>query len=186
MVPIQSLWAPILVAAVAVFVVSSIVHMVLRYHNRDYRALPREAETLAGLRQASLTPGMYFFPHASNPKEMGSPEMLAKYQEGPVGHLTVMPSRAPAMGKHLTQWFLFCVLVSVFAACIAGAVLAPGADNRAVFHVIALASFLAYGVGRMTDSIWMGHPWSATAKQLFDGLLYALATAAAFCWLWPR
>ena len=186
MVPIVSLWMPIAVAAVLVFVVSAIVHMVLRYHNSDYRALPREAETLAGLRQAALTPGMYVFPHCANPKEMSSPEMVARYKQGPVGHLTVMASSPPAMGKHLSQWFVYCVLVGFFTAYLAGHTLAPGARYLAVFRVTGAAAFMAYGLGRATDSIWMGHPWKSTVKQLFDGLLYALVTAGAFGWLWPR
>ena len=186
MVTIVSLWIPIVVAAALVFVVSSIVHMVLRYHNSDYRALPHEAETLAGLRQAGLTPGMYFFPHCADPKQMSSPEMIAKYRQGPVGHVTVIPSAPPAMGKHLAQWFAYCMLVSLFAAYLAGRTLAPGAHYLAVFRVAGAAAFMAYGLGRLTDSIWMGHPWSSTLKQLFDGLLYALVTAGAFGWLWPR
>jgi hypothetical protein len=28
--------------------------------------------------------------------------------------------------------------------------------------------------------------WSATLKNMFDGLLYALVTAGTFGWLWPR
>ncbi len=186
MVPLAELWLPIAVAAALVFVASAVVHMVLRYHNSDYRALPREAETLAGLRQAGLTPGMYMFPHCADPKEMSSPAMAAKYVAGPVGQLTVMPSVTPKLGKHLAQWFVFCLVVGLFTAYIAGHALAPGAHYLAVFRVAGAVAFMAYGVGRGTDSIWMGHPWPATLKQLFDGLLYALVTAGAFGWLWPR
>jgi hypothetical protein len=31
----------------------------------------------------------------------------------------------------------------------------------------------------------MARPWSVTAKNLFDGLLYALVTGGTFGWLWP-
>jgi hypothetical protein len=41
-------------------------------------------------------------------------------------------------------------------------------------------------MGRVVESIWMARPWSATAKNLFDGLLYSLVTAGTFGWLWPR
>jgi len=40
MVPLTGPWLPILLAAVIVFVGSSILHMVLRYHGSDYRQLP--------------------------------------------------------------------------------------------------------------------------------------------------
>ena len=32
----------------------------------------------------------------------------------------------------------------------------------------------------------MARAWSTTLKNVFDGLLYALVTAGAFGWLWPR
>ena len=37
MVPLSTLWVPILVSAVLVFVASSFIHMVLPYHKGDYR-----------------------------------------------------------------------------------------------------------------------------------------------------
>jgi hypothetical protein len=78
MIPILGLWLPIVVAAVLVFVASSILHMVLTYHRRGYKQLPRKAETLEGLRRADLSPGLYFFPYSASAKEMGTPEMQEK------------------------------------------------------------------------------------------------------------
>ena len=40
MVAITSLWLPIVLAAVAVFIVSSFMHTVLGYHWNDYRSVP--------------------------------------------------------------------------------------------------------------------------------------------------
>ena len=42
MIYISTLWLPILVSAVFVFIVSSIIHMVLKYHRNDYKQLPDE------------------------------------------------------------------------------------------------------------------------------------------------
>jgi hypothetical protein len=39
---ITSLWLPILLSAVAVFVASSIVHMVMPWHKGDYQKVPDE------------------------------------------------------------------------------------------------------------------------------------------------
>jgi len=36
MVPIMALWLPILLSAVFVFIISSIIHMVLKYHQNDF------------------------------------------------------------------------------------------------------------------------------------------------------
>ena len=37
MVPLTTLWFPILLSVVIVFVASSVMHMVLLYHKSDYR-----------------------------------------------------------------------------------------------------------------------------------------------------
>ena len=44
MLTLASLWLPIVLAAVAVFVVSSLIHMVFRWHASDYRKLSNEDE----------------------------------------------------------------------------------------------------------------------------------------------
>lgn len=186
MIPILDLWVPIVVAAVAVFLVSSLLHMLLTYHRSDYRALPREAETLDGLRRAGLTPGLYVFPHASSTKETATPEMRKKYEQGPVGMMTVMPNQAANMGKHLGLWFLFCVLVGLFVAYLAGRTLTVGAPSSVVCRFVGPAAFLAYGLAELVNPIWKGQTWSSTLKNIFDGLVYSLVTAGAFAWLWPR
>ena len=45
---------------------------------------------------------------------MGSPEMLEKYGQGPVGLVTVLPSGPPAMGKALGLWFAFWTMIVLF------------------------------------------------------------------------
>ena len=186
MTSVLSLWLPIVVAAVAVFVVSAIAHMVLTYHRSDYRQLPREDDTMAALRLAGLTPGLYHFPWCPSPKEMSKPEVQAKFAQGPVGMLTVMPSGQPNMGKYLGIWFVYTLLVSLGIAFVAGAVLAPGADRGTVACVTGGIAFLVYALANMVDSIWKGFPWAMTAKNVLDGVLYAVATAAVFAWLWPH
>jgi hypothetical protein len=44
---------------------------------------------------------------------------------------------------------------------------------------------LGYGFGSASNSVWKSVPWSTTFKFCFDALLYALATGAAFAWMWP-
>jgi hypothetical protein len=186
MVPLTDLWLPILVAAVLVFVASSIVHMVLGYHKSDYKQLPNESELLKGLREAKLEPGNYHFPYCRDPKDMSAPEMQEKYRSGPVGFVNLFPNQQPAMGKYLGQWFGFCLLASVFVAYLTGRTVATGVDYLAVFRIAGTAAFMCYGMGAIINSIWKGQLWSVTAKELFDGLLYACVTAGAFGWLWPR
>jgi hypothetical protein len=185
MVPLTALWLPILLAAIIVFVASAIMHMVLPYHRSDYQKLPDEDKLLAALRAAGLKRGLYVFPFCTQ-KEMKSPAMIEKYNQGPVGMLTVFPSGPPAMPKLLTMWFVYCLLVGFFVAFLTGHTLPPGADHRAVFHAVLIAAFLAYGMGHLVNSIWAGQPWSVTIKHVIDGLIYSLLTAGTFGWLWPR
>ena len=186
MIPILDLWLPIVVAAVLVFVVSSILHMALTYHRRDYKQLPNEAETLEGLRRGGIPPGFYFFPYAAGAKEMGTPEMQEKYRQGPVGILIARPAGAPTMGKHLALWFGYCLLVGIFVAYLAGRTLPAGLEYLEVFRFAGTVAFLAYGLGSIVNSIWMSVPWGNTLRALIDGLIYALLTAGVFGWLWPN
>lgn len=186
MVTLTQLWLPIVLSAVGVFIVSSIVHMVLKYHASDWGKLENEDAVMAALRQAGgLPPGNWAIPRPQDMKDMGSPEMMEKYQQGPVAMLNVWPNRPPAMGKSLVQWFLFILLISFFVAYLTGRTVAAGADYLAVFRVAGTVGFMAYGLGEISDSIWKGQSWSTTAKSLFDALLYGLTTAGFFGWLWP-
>ncbi len=106
MVSIMSLWLPILLSAVIVFVVSSIIHMLLPYHRSDFKKVPSEDEVMDALRKFNIPPGDYVIPRAGSPKEMGTPEFTEKTTKGPVAFMTVMPSGPPSMGGSLVQWFI--------------------------------------------------------------------------------
>ncbi len=54
-----------------------------------------------------------------------------------------------------------------------------------VFRTTAAVAVLGYAVSNIPDSIWKGVTWEITAKFVFDGVIYGLLTALAFCWLWP-
>ena len=179
------LWLPILLSAAAVFIVSSFLHMVIPIHKNDYATLPGEANVLEAMRAQGVKPGQYAFPRPSSMKEMGSPEMIAKYNEGPVGFMHVMPSSPPAMGKLLTQWFLFSILISIFAAYIAGLTLSRGSDYMVVFRITSTVAALGYGFAQISESIWKGQKMSTTLKFIFDGIIYGLVTGGVFGWMWP-
>ena len=185
MVPLTALWLPILLSAIIVFIASSIMHMVLPYHRSDYQRLPDEDKVLGMLRPIGLKRGLYVFPFCTQ-KEMKTPAAIEKYNQGPVGMLTVFPSAPPAMPKFLGLWFAYCLLIGFFVAYLTGRTVAPGTQYLAVFRVAGTAAFLAYGLGHVTNSIWGGQPWSVTIKHVLDGLVYGLLTAGTFGWLWPR
>lgn len=185
MVSLTALWLPIALSAVAVFVASSIIHMVFRYHNSEYRQLPDEGAVLAAMRSAGISPGFYSFPYAASMKEMGSPEMMEKYKQGPMGTANINPNGPPAMGKHLAQWFAYTLLVGLFAAYVASRTLDPATHYLQVFRVVGCSSFMAYAFAHLSDAVWNMKPWGMALKHSFDGLVYSLLTAGIFGWLWP-
>lgn len=186
MVPLTSLWAPILLAAVIVFVASAVAHMVLPYHHKDWRKLPAEAETMDALRPLNIPPGDYMMPCGEGPSSMKDPAFIEKMKKGPVALLTVRPAGMPGMGGNLAQWFVLTLVVSVFAGYVASRALGPGADYLDVFRFAGTVAFAGYGLGQFDSSIWYWRSWSTTLKNVFDGLVYSLLTAGTFGWLWPK
>ena len=186
MVSLGSLWLPILLSAVLVFVVSSIIHMVLKYHASDYKQLPNEDVVRAAIRSGNPEPRQYIIPYCREMKEMNSPEMQKNFTEGPVAVLNLKRPGPPTMGGALVQWFLYSLVISFFIAYIAAHSIAPNTPYLGVFRIVGAIGFLAYAAAQVPQSIWMGKPWSITWKEILDGLIYGLVTAGTFGWLWPR
>lgn len=183
---ITLLWLPVLVAAVFVFVASSLIHMVFKWHNGDYRALANEDEVRAAIRAGTPAPGLYTLPHCTDMKAMQNQDMQDKYREGPVALLTVTPSGLPNMGRILGAWFLLNLAVAAVAAVVS--LHAFGANADAACRAACLGgvvAFMSYGIGSVSNGIWMGRTWTAVAKDILDAAIYGVVTGLAFCWLWP-
>jgi hypothetical protein len=185
MMQLSSLWMPILVSAVLVFVASSVIHMAPLWHRNDYPRAPQEDRLMEALRPLAIPPGDYMVPRASGSTEMRSPDYAAKVNQGPVLILTVLPNGMISMGASLAQWFAYSAVVSLFAGYIASRALGPGADYLDVFRFAGTTAFAGYALGMYQMSIWYKRSWSLTLKSTFDGLIYALVTAGTFGWLWP-
>ncbi|MGA9365711.1 MAG: hypothetical protein WBW16_15220 [Bacteroidota bacterium] len=186
MVGIIELWLPILLSAVIVFVVSSIIHTVTPWHKSDYPKLPNEDKVMDALRPFTIPPGDYMIPRPSSSKDMRSPEFLEKMKKGPVVIFTVIPSGPHKMGKNLVTWFLYSVVVGIFAAYVAGRALPPGSEYLHVFRFAGTTAFVGYSLALWQMSVWYHRSWSTTIKATIDGLIYGLLTAGTFGWLWPR
>jgi hypothetical protein len=186
MVPVMSLWLPILVSAVIVFVGSSVIHMVLTYHRNDFKKIPNEDDALEALRRLNIPPGDYGVPCAQSPDQMRRPEFQAKMKTGPIVFMTVMAGGSASLGKSLVFWFIYSLLVGLFSGYIASRALAPGADYLNVFQFVGTSAFMGYSFALLQWSIWYHRNWGTTIKSVADGLFYALLTAGTFGWLWPR
>ena len=185
MTSIVSLWLPILLSAVAVFVVSSVIHMMSPWHKSDYPRVPDEDAFRHAVGPMAIPPGDYMIPRPESRDDLRSPEFAEKMRAGPRVIMTVLPGGDFSMTKNLVQWFLYLLLVSLFAAGIAGSALPPGSDEHSIIHFVTLCAFVGYVLALWQMSIWYSRSWWTTLKSTFDGLIYALVTAAIFVWLWP-
>lgn len=186
MISIFSLWLPILLSAVVVFVLSALVHMVLGYHANDLRGLPDENAVLEAFRKWNIPAGEYVAPRPASMKDARSPEFDEKVKTGPGVLLRVWAGRNPSMGPYLLKWFIFCIVVSAIAAYVASRAVAPGAPYLSVFRFAGTTAFCCYAVGGWSDTIWYGRSVSTSLKNTFDGLLFAAFTGGVFGWLWPQ
>jgi hypothetical protein len=183
MVSLVDLWLPILLSAVLVFVASSVIHMALRWHSKDFRKLAAEDAVMDALRQFNLAPGDYAAPLPESMAHMSSPEFKAKYARGPSFALTILVDTS--IGRNLVKWFIYSLVIALFAAYVASLVLPAGAPYMTVFRVTGTVAFAGYALALWQNWIWYSRSLGYTVRTTIDGLLYALLTGGAFGWLWP-
>lgn len=185
MVSLTSLWLPILLSAVLVFIASSVIHMALRYHKHDYDKSAKEDALLDTLQ--GVPPGEYFLPYMVGMESAKDPVVQAKLARGPRAMVRVMSGgMATAFRNSLIGWFIFALVVSLFAAYLTSRALAPGAEYMEVFRFAATTAFMGYGLSQMQESIWFERRWGNTLRNLLDALIYGLLTGGVFGWLWPN
>ena len=186
MTELSALWLPILLAAVFCFFLSAIIHMGPLWHQKDFPAVPNEERARAAIGPLAIPPGEYMMPRCATHAESRSPEFIQKMNEGPVWLITVRPNGMIGMGGMLGGWFVYLLIVVVFAAYVSSHALAPGAHYLEVFRFVGTTAFMGLALAQIPNSIWYGRKWSTTFKHLLDGLIYALVTAGTFGWLWPK
>lgn len=184
MTPLASLWLPIVLTIVFIFIASSLVHTVLPWHKSDWAPFPDEDGVRRALGPMRLPPGDYVIPHCTSMKETATPEFKAKLAEGPVMMATVRPSEG-GMAPMFIGWTLAVAAATLIVACVAASTLAPGTETRQVWHLTALVTFGMYAFGSWPQSIWLGRKWSSAVKDTFDALIYAAITACTFGAFWP-
>lgn len=189
MITIGTLWTPILLSAVLVFVASFLAWVVSPHHKSDWKKLPDEEAVRAAMNKMSgqkLEPGQYVIPYAADQSAMQDEGYLKKCSEGPVGILTLREPGPPTMGKQIAMSFVYYVVISISVAYVTGRTLSEGAPYLSVFRLAGTVAWMAYAGAFFQAAIWFGRPWGPTLKEVLDGLVYALLTAGAFGWLWPR
>jgi hypothetical protein len=185
MTGLSALWMPILLSAVVVFIASSLIHMASPWHKSDYPKMANEDQVMDALRPLAIPAGDYFFPRPAGRDDMGLAAFAEKMKRGPVAVMTVMPGYM-SMGRNLSLWFGYIVVISAFAAYVAGRAVPPGTVYLQVFRFVGATAFIGYAAALWQMSIWYHRAWMTTIKSTVDGLIYAALTAGVFGWLWPR
>ncbi len=178
---IMSLWLPILVSAVVIFIAGAVIWMAMPWHKTDFRKTADEEAVRAALK--STGPGMYTVPNCPDAAAFKDPEMQQKLVDGPQAFITVVPSGLPKMGGKLVMMFGYNLLVAIVCAYLLSRTVTADADYLTVFRVTGNIAFIAYGFAYIQESIWFGRRWSATVKNLGDALIYAVLTGGVFGWL---
>jgi len=178
MVTLTSLWMPILLGTAVSFAAGALLHMFVKHHRGDFKALPNEDAGLQALSSLQLTPGDYFIPHPGSSRTQGGAPITAL--------MTVLRPGGMQLGSALVQWVLYQLLVTLLCAYVASRTLPFAAPYLNVFRVVGTVGFMAYSMAYMHESIWWQRSWAITIKYMIDGLIYALLTAGVFGWLWPR
>jgi hypothetical protein len=182
---LPQLWLPILATAVFIFIASSLIHMVLKWHNSDYRKLANEDDVRAAIRAGMPAPGLYVLPHCAEMKDMQNADVMQKFVEGPVGFVTLRQPGSPRIGASLIQWFVFTVVITAAAAGLAVQTYGIGGNAHHAAHMIGVVTLLVYSSGSVPEGIWMAKPWKSVLMHGIDGAIYATISALTFMWLWP-
>ena len=185
MVSVTTLWLPILVSTVFVFITSNLVWMVFQLHKNDWKQLPDEEAFRQVMNTQNLETAEYSFPFSSGPEDWKSEAWQSKFNEGPVGFLTLMPKGDMSMGKNMALWITYVAIIEVFIAYLTGLARADGAAFMEVFQVAGAAGVLGFAGAVAPEAIWLGRQWSNVFRTMFDGIVYGLISAATFAWLWP-
>ena len=180
-----SLWLPILLSAVVVWIVSAIVWTALPHHKQDFIGLPDEDGFIDFLRKSGIQRGNYVFPDFRGREAMKSEKICKVLEEGPVGHLSVWKSPVTMGGKMVGTFFVYLV-VSTLIAYLGAVALPKAADFAKVFQVVGTAGILAYCFAFIPNNIWFGVYPRTIIASVIDGIVYGAITGAIFAWRWPH
>jgi hypothetical protein len=182
---VTQLWMPIVLSAVLVFILSALAWTVMPHHKKDFTGLPNADAVQAVMREQPPAPGQYAIPWVGEMRGLEDPVVREKMMQGPRAYITVIPNGMPSMGPMMAQSVVFYLIVSVFVGYVSWHALAPGVEYLEVFRIAGTTASMAYIMATVPESIWFGRPWANFGRQALDGLVFGLATAGVFGWLWP-
>lgn len=159
---------------IAMFVVSTLLHVATPLANTGISKLGHEQAVLDAMKLGVEKPGLYFFPWV----DPNDPKMMEKSAElmkaNPSGIMVVQPAGAAfSMAPMLVKEFLKELAQALIAAFLLSLAAMPSYGARAGF-VALMAAFAELG----TDTsywIWYGFPGSYTLAVIAIGLIQVIA-----------
>lgn len=189
---IVDLIVPSLAAGAAVFFVSAIIWMFVRWHDKDLKGLPDEQQFMDDLSARSLEPGLYMWPNCQGDHPHNSPEFKANWEKGPWGSINILGGKPNfprnLIGSFLTNWavsFAVAVSIAMTLGAVSGAEVAITCSVCQVLLPVAILSAVAYCLGGLGNDLFLGKPCRFICTSILDGLIYAGVTAVMLWWLWP-
>jgi hypothetical protein len=182
---LTELWLPIVVSGVVVFILSALAWTVMPHHKKDFTGLPNAQAVQEVMRQNPPVPGQYAIPWVAGAQSFEDPLIQDMMNKGPRAYVTVVPNGMPSMVPMMAKSVVFYLIVSTLVAYVSWHALQPGAEYLEVFQIAGATASMSYILATVPDSIWFGRPWGNFARQALDGLIFGLATAGIFGWLWP-
>ncbi len=179
--PLISLWIPIVLSGMALFLASWAAWELLPHHKGEWQGLPDEEGVMTTLRKSNIPPGQYVMPHACTPQERKSDQFKSRMKAGPVGTLTVWKGR-PNMAANMLCTILFFLIANAVIAYLAGIAIPPGRGFMFVFRFVGTAGILTYGTANILNGIWFGRKMVA---DICDGIVYGVITGLIFAAFWP-
>ena len=158
-----------LLAGIAVFVFSAIIHMALPIGHMGLKSLPSEDAVLAAMRAGITEPGLYFFPGMDMDKKMTAEEQKAwtdRYVAGPTGLLVYHPGgEAPMLPRQLVVELLADVLAAALAAFVIGHTTASFGRRVLVVALFGVFAWLSVDVSFWN---WYRFPTPWAVAELID------------------
>jgi hypothetical protein len=179
------LWLPILLSAVAIWIISAIVWMALPHHKQDFIGLTDEDGFMDSIRRSGIKPGNYVFPDFRDREAMKSEKISKALEEGPVGHLSVWRTPLTMVSK-LVGTFIVYIVVSTLIAYLTRVALPGPAEFAKVFQIAGTAGILAYCFSSIPNALWFGSYKRTIVASFIDGIVYGHITGAIFAWRWPH
>jgi hypothetical protein len=178
---LMSLWLPIVLSAVALFLASFVSWVLSGLHKGDWVKMSGEDELIKAIRAISLMPGNYMFPAAESSEEMKSAAHQEKWKQGPRGVITVFGEFS--MGTNLAMTFAYFLVTTFLIAYLATIALKPGEAALTVFRFFSTAGLLTYLAGIVQHAIWFR---CRIVGHVVETIAYAAILGGIFAALWPR